>query len=183
MRNTFAACLLAGAVLLVQTPVLPAQATSYRGGFAANRTDIGPVVGLGNLGAANISFGGRFEKGIQTLPTLGYGVLAIELSADYYHYSQDYPLLGNYSFSYIPIGATANYHFNVNNRKLDPFAGLGLGYSIVSTSYAGDYNSGLYFIGRLGVRYFLNDNMALYADAGAGAATLNVGVTFGMGGH
>jgi hypothetical protein len=39
-------------------------------------------------------------------------------------------------------------------------------------------NSALYFIGRAGIRYFYKPNMALYADAGAGAATLNVGVTF-----
>jgi hypothetical protein len=63
--------------------------------------------------------------------------------------------------------------------------GLGLGYSIVSCSYdgfegitTGCRNSYLYFIGRAGARYFVADNLSLYADVGAGGATLNVGVMF-----
>jgi outer membrane protein W len=78
---------------------------------------------------------------------------------------------------------TANYHFNVkSNPKVDPFVGLGLGNSSVSTDYTGGYSSGVYFIGRAGIRYFYKPRLALYADVGAGAATLNAGVTFGLGG-
>ncbi|HEX6939937.1 MAG TPA: hypothetical protein VF158_11035, partial [Longimicrobiales bacterium] len=55
------------------------------------------------------------------------------------------------------------------------------GYSIVSCSYSGTgdlcSNSALYFIGRAGGRYFVNDKLSLYGDIGAGAATLNLGVT------
>ena len=41
-------------------------------------------------------------------------------------------------------------------------------------------NSAIYFIGRVGARYFFAPKMAVYVDAGAGAATLNVGMTFKM---
>jgi outer membrane protein W len=91
------------------------------------------------------------------------------------------------SVTYIPIGVTADYHFDLENNRIDPFLGLGLGYSIISNdcSYSGaidfdcDYadSSALYFIGRAGIRYFLR-RLALYADLGAGAATLNVGAMF-----
>ena len=69
-----------------------------------------------------------------------------------------------------------------SNPKIDPFVGLGLGNSSVSTDFAGDYSSGVYFIGRAGIRYFYKPRLALYADVGAGASTLNVGLTFGLGG-
>lgn len=60
-----------------------------------------------------------------------------------------------------------------------------LGFYIVSepSGYTGaGYNSGLYFIGVVGMRYFLNDNMAFYADAGAGAGSLHVGLSWKLGG-
>ncbi len=145
-------------------------------------TDVGVTVGLGNIGDAGISFGGRFEKIFKELPDLGNGLLGIGVSADYYSYSN----FTYFDWKYIPIGATANYHFKLDNKKWDAFLGAGLGYQIISCSYTGpsgnhiDYcsNSALYFIGRAGGRYFYKPNMAIYADAGAGAATINVGLTF-----
>ena len=80
----------------------------------------------------------------------------------------------------VPFSVTGNYHFTLQNRKLDPFLGLGLGYEHVSwdcgipnCSIGG---SDLFFVGRAGLRYYLTDKAALYVDAGAGAATLDVGV-------
>ncbi len=161
-----------------------AQGASAGGGFRPGYTDIGPVIGLGGIGSASISLGGRFEHGIKTLPSLSNGVLGIEVSADWWHWNGCKPY--DCSVSYIPIGATANYHFHLeNNTKFDPFIGLGLGFEVVSCSgalanYCGAYSSGIYFIGRAGARYFMSSSMALYGDVGAGAATLNVGLTFKM---
>ena len=101
--------------------------------FGMGAADIGPVIGLGGIGGAGLSFGGRFEKAIKELPNLGDGVLAIQVSADYYSFSND----ANFSFRYIPIGVTANYHIKVNNEKVDPFVGAGLGYLIFSCSSCG----------------------------------------------
>jgi outer membrane protein W len=147
-------------------------------------TDIGAVVGIGNVGNASASFGGRFEHIFKALPDLGNGLLGIGVSADYYGYSDNFSGFG-YSFKYIPIGVTGNYHFKLENKKIDPFLGAGLGYNYISCSYTGigyssNYcsSSAIYFIGRAGARYFFNPNMALYGDVGAGAATLNIGLTF-----
>ena len=155
--------------------------TSTGPGFSVGSTDVGPTIGLGGLGAASFAIGGRFERGIKALPDLGNGVLAIGLSADWYNYNERF-IGTDYDFTYIPIAATANYHFNMQNKKLDPFAGVGLGYMIVNTPYAGSYNSGIYFVGRLGLRYFMTPRIALYSDVGAGAAALNVGMTFRLSG-
>lgn len=168
------------ATVAIASPTL-AQTSSGEGTFKPQYMDIGPTVGFGGIGSAGIAFGGRFERGIKRLPELGDGVLGIEASLDIWNYNDRFGSLA-YDFRYISVGATANYHFQVkSNPKVDPFIGLGLGHSSVSTDYAGSYGSGLYFIGRAGIRYFYMPRLALYADAGAGASTLNVGVTFGIG--
>jgi hypothetical protein len=153
--------------------------------FGMGYTDIGPTVGLGGLGGASADFGGRFEHAIKALPDMGNGMLGIQAAAEYYSWSTN-QVNFNYSVKYIPIGVTANYHFNIADQpKFDPFVGLGLGYNVVSCSYSGafgnfgcGYSSGIYFIGRAGARYFFSPKMAGYADVGAGGATLNVGLMF-----
>jgi hypothetical protein len=164
----------------VSAAVASAQAKSTGGGFVMGYTDIGPTVGLGGLnGGASASFGGRFEHAIKPLPDLGNGMLGIQVAAEYYSFSDV-----NFSAKFIPIGVTANYHFHLDEPKIDPFVGLGLGYDIESCSFPGSssfgcgFNSGIYFIGRAGVRYFFAPAMAAYADVGAGGATLNVGIMF-----
>jgi hypothetical protein len=155
-------------------------AASHRAGaqVALGYTDVGGVIGLGNIGGASIAFGGRFEKVFKKLPDLGDGLLGIGVSADIYSYSS-----GAGSVRFIPFGATANYHFKLDPKnKLDAFLGAGLGFTSASCSGFGSrgcgFNSGVYFIGRAGGRYFLKPNLAVYADAGAGAATISVGLTY-----
>ena len=166
-------------VMLVAAPVQQAAAQVSKG-----YTDIGVTVGLGNVGNASLAFGGRFERIFKELPDLGNGLLGIGISADYYGYSDSFGPYG-YDWKYIPIGTTANYHFKLENTKIDAFIGAGLGYQYITCSYTGvgysnNYcsNSAIYFIGRVGGRYFFTEKTALYADAGAGAATLNIGLTF-----
>jgi outer membrane protein W len=154
-----------------------AQAKGGTGSFSMGYTDIGPTVGLGNLGSAGASFGGRFEHAIKPLPDLGNGMLGIQVGAEWYSWSNAF-----YSYTYIPFGVTANYHFKLDEPKLDPFVGLGLGYQIINCTVSGVgnvcANSALYFIGRAGARYFFAPNMAAYGDVGAGAATLSLGIMF-----
>ena len=171
MKKTLAGSL-AAALLLAAAP---SQAAAQVG---LGYTDVGGVVGLGNLGSASVSIGGRFERVFKKLPDLGDGLLGIGASVDVYSWSNSF-----YKLRYIPVGATANYHFKLDpKKKLDVFLGAGLGFSSVSCSIAGEadcsgFGSNLYFIGRAGGRYFLKPNLALYGDLGAGAATLNVGLT------
>ncbi len=173
MRRALAGTI--GVAVLLLAPTREARAQ-----VALGYTDVGGVIGLGNIGDASIAFGGRFEKVFKKLPDLGDGLLGIGVSADVYSYD----FRGAGSLRYIPFGATANYHFKLDPKtKFDAFLGAGLGFLTVSCSGfgatgCGGFNSGVYFIGRAGGRYFLKPNVALYADAGAGAASINFGVTF-----
>jgi hypothetical protein len=174
MRKLFSSMVVAAAIVTASASQVHAQVSK-------DYMDVGAVIGLGGIGSASASFGGRFEKIFKELPDLGGGLLGIGVSADYYGYNFG----GGYSLSYIPIGATANYHFKLDNKKIDPFLGAGLGFQVVNCSGAGlsgfgcgGYSSGVYFIGRAGARYFLTDKLAAYADVGAGAATINLGITF-----
>ncbi|HVT40447.1 MAG TPA: hypothetical protein VHE78_15495 [Gemmatimonadaceae bacterium] len=168
-------------IVLASIAVSAPSAAAAQSPVVPGYTDIGPVVGIGGLNGASLSLGGRFEHAFMSLPDLGNGTLGIMVSADYYSFNY----LSYYSYKYIPIGATVNYHFKLESTAFDPFVGLGLGYNVVSVSCGGVrggcgnfYSSAIYFIGRLGARYFFSDKMALYADVGAGAATLNAGLMF-----
>lgn len=159
-----------------------AQGTPSTSSFAPGYMDLGPTLGLGGIGSAGLAIGGRFERAIRRLPDLGNGVLGIQASVDMWNYGDRYVGV-DYDWRYINLGVTANYHFEIKgNPKVDPFVGLGLGNSVVDTDFAGDYSSGIYFIGRAGIRYFYKPRLAFYGDVGAGASTLNVGVTFGLSG-
>lgn len=155
------------------------QPTEALGQVRKGYSDVGFVLGLGNIGDANLAFGGRYENIFKKLPDLGNGLLGFMVSADVYSFGR-----GNRSnVRYIPIGATVNYHFPIDpSNKVDLFLGAGLGFRSVNCSnFANDdcgYNSGLYVIGRAGGRYFFTPKVALYGDLGAGAATLNLGLTF-----
>ena len=194
LSSSVSPMLVAVAALAVSTQIVSAQAkpAASSSPFTMGYTDIGPTVGLGGLNGASASFGGRFEHAIKPLPDMGNGMLGIQVSAEYYSWSAGGSGAGftySSSIKYIPLGATANYHFNVANQpKFDPFVGLGLGYNIVTCSYSSNfggsfsgncgYSSGIYVIARAGARYFFSPKMAGYADVGAGGATLNLGLMF-----
>lgn len=171
----------AGVFALLTLAASAAQAQSGPGsqGFTSNYTDIGPVIGLGGLGEASVSVGARFEHGIERLPDLGDGVLSFAASIDHYSFNQ---FCDGCGFSYTPIGATINYHFHLDDRQWDPFIGLGLGDYIVTSPAncpgCGSFSSGIYVIGRVGVRYFMRSNLALYGDVGSGAGAVHLGVMF-----
>jgi len=89
-----------------------------------------------------------------------------------------------WKYSNIIIGPRGYLHYNLLD-KLDTYAGLMIGYNIVSSSsfgsytYGGDYSasaSGIIFSGFVGARYFFNDNLAGMVELGSGIAYLNLGV-------
>ena len=167
-----------GTAAIVLCTAIASQSAAAQDGFKPGYMDIGPTLGFGNLGHASTAFGARFEKGIKELPSMGNGVLGIQVGLNYYSWNY---FSANSKF--IVISGTANYHFKLDDKKWDPFIGLGLAYSSISCSYPGsgvDYceGSALDLAARGGVRYFFSPSMSGYADVGAGGATLNLGVMF-----
>jgi hypothetical protein len=165
------------ALLLIATATaLPAQDTAPA--VAVGYTDVGGVLGIGGIGDAGLAFGGRFGKIIKALPDMGNGMLGFTISADWWSYDNHIGAT-DFGFSYIPIGATVDYHFNLTNKKFVPFVGAGLGYVIVNSDFDGPGvdASALYFAGRIGGRFLWTEKVAFYADAGVGGAAVNIGAT------
>jgi len=91
---------------------------------------------------------------------------------------------GIYSYSVIMPSVEAFYHFNVNVKNLDPFAGLNVGY-ILFTGDFGNYSSGIFLSPFIGSRYYFSEKTAamlkLYFSAGQlSGAGFVAGVTFNM---
>ncbi len=95
---------------------------------------------------------------------------------------------GNYGFNILYIGARGSYHvnklLNLGNDKIDLYAGAGLGYR--NYKWKDDFgfgyntnNSGIYFGGFIGGRYYFNKNIAGLMELGAGGhSNATVGLTF-----
>ncbi len=170
------------ALTFLATLAVPASAqqktASQQGSYSLGYTDIGPVIALGGYSGAGLGFGGRFEHAFKQVPSMGNGILGIEVGVDYWHWSCSYGL-GSCGVTVIPISGTVNYHFRIQSSpQWDPFIGVGLGYEDYSWTGCGVYcgtGSGIYFTGRAGLRYFLNPGFALYADVGTGGGALHAG--------
>lgn len=184
MRGNLLVVALAGAMSFAGASLASAQDE----GFTVTTMDVGPALGLGGIGDASFAIGGRLEKAIKELPNLGNGILGIQGSVDYYHYDFDScgafdcdDFFDDVGFTYIPIAVVATYHFQLENQKLDPFFGVGLGYEYFNADcgdfgFGGCDSGGIYPVGRIGIRYYWRPKLALYADVGAGAGALHVGL-------
>jgi len=159
-----------------------------------------------NVVSAGIGFGGSFgsfsygsqtpgisvqyEKGVWEIG--GPGVISLggyvgrkgykySGAAGTYHYSQ--------KWNYTIIGVRSAYHYNgINNEKADLYGGLMLSYNILNYKYednggfnqstAGSYGSAAGFTAYVGGRYFLSDNIGLFAEVGYGVSYLTVGAAY-----
>jgi hypothetical protein len=153
--------------------------------WQAEKSYFGPTIGL-SFGNSVPEFGLNYEYGY-TLKDVG--VIGIGGIMRYWSYSDDWAW-GKWSNTNILIAAQGNYHIKLDNKKIDPFAGLIIGYDIVSSSWednsgwSGYYHesaTGSTFIAsfQVGCRYFLKDNLALVARFGVGNSSysaLNLGV-------
>jgi hypothetical protein len=81
------------------------------------------------------------------------------------------------------IGARGNFHYPFVD-KLDTYAGLMIGCSIISNSYFGSYSeddytgssSGLQWSLFIGGRYYFKENIAAMLEFGYGVAVMNLGI-------
>jgi hypothetical protein len=143
--------------------------------YKEGKSYLGPRVGLG-VNGSSFSVGAGYEYGVTE--DISVGALI-----DYYSWDWGYGI----KYKYIVFGAQGNYHFGKLlkwDSKLDPFAGLILGYESISwsgnTPYAGwaANDSRLVLGGQAGIRYFVSPTVALYGQAGFGITYLKVGVDF-----
>lgn len=92
---------------------------------------------------------------------------------------------GDFKYSYILAAARASYHFDFGVEKLDPYLGVLLGYNVASVKWSNgtlppgtSSGSGVIYGGHAGARYLFSEKMGVFAEAGYGVGTLNVGLTF-----
>lgn len=159
-----------------------AEATMTEG-FTEGSVYAGPRITLsGGYGGA---IGLHVERAIAApRMNVAKGRLGVGASIDVYSYS-DAAFGTRWSYRVIPITATANYHFTLQNSRIDPFVGVVIGYSIVSTSVdgpmPGDNSAGASAFGvglQWGARYFVKPNLAVQAQTGLGYGALGLGVAW-----
>jgi hypothetical protein len=160
-----------------QQPAAPATPAFFQMG----KTYAGPRIWLGNINGA-VAIGGQVERALSK-PTAS-GTLSGGVGVDYYSWSNAFGF-GEYSYSVIPLQIFSNFHFAIaSNPKLDPYLGLALVYSIVSSSWSGSGTpasasaSSAAFAGQGGIRYFLKPNFALQGQIGFGYGTLGLGTSW-----
>jgi hypothetical protein len=152
-------------------------------GFREGHLYVGPRVWAGVYGTLAVGVHG--EKAIGgPRPELGNGRIGVGASIDMYSYS-DGAFGYRWSYRVIPVTGFVNYHVTLKESKLDPYAGIGLGYYMVSTSVDGVNTSAssargsALFLGvQLGARYFVKPNLAVQAQTGVGLGALSLGVTW-----
>lgn len=151
--------------------------------FETGKNFAGAHLGLSGVGSA-LTLGLDYERGVTKPGEVGPGIIGIGGLFDYYSYSETfYAATG--SWTYIDFGVSGMYHFVLDNKKLDPFLGLVLGYEVASWKwnnvYSGSYSpsaGGFTLGGSAGVRYFFNDNWAAQARIGFGFYILALGVDY-----
>ena len=144
--------------------------------FVAGDWYLSPRVWLGGVEEDAKAFGVSVERAIKAPDDEGDGVWALGASFDRYSYT----FAGIIDVSVIPIAAMLTYHVALDNPRIDPYVGAGLGYYIVSASADGVdavSQSTTFFQSQLGVRYFLTDVVAVGAHIGTGIGSMAVSAT------
>ena len=152
--------------------------------FEVGKHHVGPAIGLSFL-ASNVSFGANYEYAmdVKEIGLDAPGILGLGGIVRYWSYDE-----GWFSYTDLVIAAQGNYHFKLENNKIDPYLGLVLGYDIGSWDWDGPYDNlwddtygGFIFGASAGCRYWFSPSMALNARFGTGSnlgSTLDLGLDF-----
>lgn len=154
--------------------------TTSNAQFEVDKHHLGPSLGFYFHGSSVI-FGANYEYGMQLKDIGKIGVGGI---VRYYSYDA-----GWWTYSDILIGAQGNYHFNLDNKKLDPWLGLLIAFDIGSVDYDGPNSSwysepsyGGFWVGlHGGMRYWIDNDWAIVGRFGFGSysySAFDVGVDF-----
>ena len=151
--------------------------------FENQKNYAGAHIGLSGVGSA-LTLGLDYERGITNPGDVGPGIIGVGGLFDYFSYSES-GLYGKWT--YMDFGVSGMYHFVLDNKKIDPFLGLVLGYEVASWSWNSGYNNlglgsptagGFTLGGSAGIRYFFSDNLAAQARVGFGFYILAVGIDY-----
>jgi hypothetical protein len=159
--------------------------TSYAQGFRNDSKTLNAGIGFGFSGITGsatlppISVG--YQVGITSKISVG-GIVGYTGSKDSFNSGAN---SYEWKYSYILIGARGEYHFMEPSEKWDLYAGLTLGYDLVSvTAPSGTFNdysaagSALFLGGHVGARYAVSNTWGGFGELGYGIGYLTVGAYF-----
>jgi opacity protein-like surface antigen len=141
------------------------------------------------IGLGSPYWGSGFKSSLPVNPRVGfeYGITenisgggSVAYSSSSYDYGYGY---GKIKYTGLFISARGSYHF-ATTEKFDPYAGLSLGYVLVTVSdsysgYVASASSGVGYGLHLGARYFFQPKFGLNAELGYSSFSfLNAGVCF-----
>lgn len=185
MKSTFkvlAALLVVFMLLSISTPAQTAN--PFQKGSKVGQLGIG--VGLAGIyGTSSVPpISAGFQFGIENKISVG-GIVAYASSTEDWGggwFGEEW----SWKYTYFLIGARGEYHFLEDVQNLDGYAGLTVGYNIVSVTtpsgYLGhDYSaSGSYAVIGVhgGVRYFFTPNFAVFGELGYGLGILTAGIAY-----
>jgi hypothetical protein len=146
-------------------------------GFGVGRTMVGGQLWTGVFGTTAV--GGFVERGIRSLGDEDEFTLGIAAAVDYYAY--DIGRFGRNEIRYrvIPVSVSGLAHFRLDEPRLDPFVGFGVGYNVIQVDVQGGpvaRVSGLFVGGQAGVRWHFSPALAAHAQLGFGIGVLGVGL-------
>jgi hypothetical protein len=166
-----------------ETPRLPVSMPS-EGAFPKGSFAISPGIGVGNLywgaGYGSGSINPTLNIDVAITDKLGIGNIAVGGTVSY-----SSTKVYGYSFTGVLVGLRGTYHFFIPVDKLDPYAGILLGYIITNNPNTFDNNYGLtgkasafqpgFFVGG---HYFFVDHFGVFAELGYnGFSIFTVGIT------
>ena len=152
--------------------------------YEVGKNYAGPSIGLSFLGStAQLGLNYEYAFTIQNFGTVGAGGIF-----RYWSYKESFSG-GSWSYTNILIGGQFNYHFKIDNKKIDPWVGAVLAYDAGSVDlkssnsifYAEPSHGGLWLGFHGGTRYWITPTIALMGRIGFGTLSygaLELGVDF-----
>jgi len=182
MKQLFALLAMLLCLSLIVTAPTYAQSNAFNKGDKVLSAGIG-FGGLGGLYGSTsmptISLG--FDYGIDVPKISVGGIVGYASSTD------DFGFGYSWKYTYIVIGARGAYHFLEDNKNLDAYAGIILGYNIVSASWNGTIAQPTYYSASasymlfgafVGGRYYFTPKLGAFAELGYGAGIFTVGLSY-----
>lgn len=123
-------------------------------------------------GSLGLPVGAGIEYGITNLETGSIGV------------GGDFGIVSGDNLTITYLGLKGAYHLSevleIDNDKLDIYAGLGLYYRDFNYSGGSSFNTGIYAGYHAGARYYVSENIGVYAEIGNNWGWLNIGGVFAL---